>query len=404
MLYSPTSATLEVPACLLTMRGASTYLILPILLSTFVLPHQAIGQPQFVTIAGRVLSATSGAALPGANVFVSGTTIGTAADFDGQFEFRYSKGQQNIEVVASMVGFVGGSQVVEIAGHNSIVVNFELEETTYQLEEITVASSNEEWKALLAQFQELAFSTTPASDQCTIVQPEFLSISRVGNSNRIRGTSSQPFEFLNEALGYRVRLHSPRIEGGSDGFQWEGNLQFEELEPESESQAEEWRSNRRSAFLGSPRHFFSSLSRGSLTEDGFFVATTYRPGIVFEHRVAPNTEEYVSVEVADPTVPTWALRFEGVLAVSFQGERESMTYRRYQDENGQRQRSPAETSQGRLIPRESQQSWLELNDQFLIVDSLGNEYGHFAAKRYGYWEWERLCEALPLDYSPTAKK
>lgn len=384
------------------MRGATTYLILLILLITLVLPTRSFGQQQFVTIAGQVHSATSGAALPGANVFVSGTTIGTAVDLDGQFEFRYPKGQQTIEVVASMVGFEGKSEVVEVARHNSIVVNFELVEATYQLEEITVASSNEEWRALLAQFQELAFSTTPASDQCTIVQPEYLSISQVNHADRIRATSHRPFEFLNEALGYRVRLHSPRIEGGSDGFQWEGNLQFEELEPESESQAEVWRSNRRSAFLGSPRHFFSSLSKERLMEEGFFVATTHRPGIALEHKVAPNAEEYVSVEVADPTVPTWAVRFEGVLAISFQGERESMSYRRYQDDDGQREHSPAETSQGRLIPREYQQSWLELNDHFLIIDSLGNEYGHFAAKRYGYWEWERLCEALPLDYSPTA--
>ncbi len=386
------------------MGGSTTYLILPILLSTLALPSQAFGQRQFVTIAGQVHSATSGAALPGANVFVSGTTIGTAADFEGRFEFRYPKGQQSIEVVASMVGFDGKSQLIEIAGSNTIVVNFELEETTYQLEEITVASSNEDWRVLLRQFQNLAFSTTPASNQCMIVQPEYLSISRINHADRIRATSNQPFEFLNEALGYRVRLHSPRIEGGADGFQWEGNLQFEEFEPESASQLEEWRSNRRTAFLGSPRHFFASLSRESLTEEGFYVATTHRPGIVFEHRVAPNAEEYVSVELADPTVPTWAVRFEGVLAVSYQGERESMSYRRYQDESGQRQRSPAEASQRRLIPRESQQSWLELNDEFLIVDSLGNEYGHFAAKRYGYWEWERLCEALPLDYSPTTKE
>ena len=387
------------------MKVAPTYLMLAALLGSFAVVYSASGQQRkFLTITGHVLSATSSAPLPGANVFVAGTTIGTASDADGRFQFQYPLGQREVEVVASMIGFEGSSQVVEIAGRSSIEITFRLKDTTYRLEEITVSSSNEEWLTLLRQFETLAFSTTSGSDHCQIVQPERMNISRVAHSGRIRATSPGPFEFLNEALGYRVRLHSPRIEGGPDGFQWEGNLQFEELEPESESQREEWSSNRLSAYLGSPRHFFSSLSNAGLTESGFFVATTYRAGIVFEHKVAPNAEDYVTIEVADPAVPTWAVRFDGILAISYQGERESMRYRRYQDEKGHRQRSSAETSQGRLIPRESQHSWLELNDQFLIVDSLGNEYGHFAAKRYGYWEWERLCEALPLDYSPTAKE
>ena len=55
-------------------------------------------------IAGRVVDKNSGDPLPGANILIESTSLGTATDFDGYFSILNVKpGQYNLKV--SMVGF-----------------------------------------------------------------------------------------------------------------------------------------------------------------------------------------------------------------------------------------------------------------------------------------------------------
>jgi hypothetical protein len=142
------------------------------------------------------------------------------------------------------------------------------------------------------------------------------------------------------------------------------------------------------------------VATGETNKQGFFVSTTERTGFIIKHRVAPDAEEFLSVEVENSTIPTWRLRFSKVLAVSFQKEGESRAYRNYQDEEGLRRRDESEKSLGRLLQRATQNSWLRLNGEYVVIDRFGNEYGTYALERSGYWEWERLCELLPSEYEP----
>ena len=43
------------------------------------------------TISGNILDNEDGSPIPGANVFILGSTTGTASDFDGNFSFNTSK-------------------------------------------------------------------------------------------------------------------------------------------------------------------------------------------------------------------------------------------------------------------------------------------------------------------------
>lgn len=355
---------------------------------------------QHVTIAGQVMDRVSSAPLPGANVFISGTTAGAAADQDGRFAFRYPSGQKEVEIVASMVGFEGFSLVVELAGKNEIDLTIRLDEITYSLDEISVTESNAEWKEALAQFQEMIFSTTDNARHCELVEPEWIHIEVNNALNTLTATSSRPMEFVNQALGYRVTLHSPRIYGDPQTFRWEGDLQFQELRSSGDKQDHEWRDRRLEAYNGSTRHFLSTLTGGTTTDQGFRVLPTDTAGKMFDLRLGTRIEDVIEIEYADPTVPTWAVRFEDVLAVTYMEEPEPMRFRRYVDERGIRQRVAGEHQTNRLIPGQAQNSWMELQAPFLLIDQFGNEYGYYSAKRYGFWEWERFCELLPLDYRP----
>lgn len=85
-----------------------------------------------LTVSGRVTSAEDGQGLPGVNVVVQGTTIGTATDLDG----RYRLGVPSLSdtLVFSFVGFE--TAIVPIAGRT--VLDVQLRPAVLVGEEVVV--------------------------------------------------------------------------------------------------------------------------------------------------------------------------------------------------------------------------------------------------------------------------
>jgi hypothetical protein len=63
------------------------------------------------TISGNILDNEDGSPIPGANVFILGSSNGTASDFDGNFSFNTSK-DLPIEIEISSLGYT--TQVINI--------------------------------------------------------------------------------------------------------------------------------------------------------------------------------------------------------------------------------------------------------------------------------------------------
>jgi Fe(3+) dicitrate transport protein len=97
------------------------------------LPAGATGQ-----IVGSVTSA-SGEALPGANVFVEGTTIGSATDARGHFQIAALEPGDYV-VRASIVGFETDRQRVTVAPGQTASVDFVLQPRTGNLAEVVVTA------------------------------------------------------------------------------------------------------------------------------------------------------------------------------------------------------------------------------------------------------------------------
>ncbi|MCB9207533.1 MAG: carboxypeptidase-like regulatory domain-containing protein [Ignavibacteriales bacterium] len=91
-------------------------------------------------IAGRVVDKNSGDPLPGANILIESTSLGTATDFDGYFSILNVKpGQYNLKV--SMVGFstviIEG---VQVHIDQTARIDIELEEESISLGELVVTA------------------------------------------------------------------------------------------------------------------------------------------------------------------------------------------------------------------------------------------------------------------------
>ncbi|WP_341216941.1 TonB-dependent receptor, partial [uncultured Wocania sp.] len=105
--------------------------ILPFLLLLFC----GLSYSQTTTISGTVVD-DSGQPLPGANIIVEGTSLGTVTDFDGGFNLTVNQNPP-FSVQASMIGFE--TVTIEVITNNQ-VLNFVLNEGT-ALDEVVISAS-----------------------------------------------------------------------------------------------------------------------------------------------------------------------------------------------------------------------------------------------------------------------
>ena len=85
-----------------------------------------------INISGKVTNQDDGEGLPGANVMVKGTTIGTVTDVDGNYTLTVP--DQNVVLIFSSVGFIQE----EVTVGNRTVINLSLVPDIQALEEIVV--------------------------------------------------------------------------------------------------------------------------------------------------------------------------------------------------------------------------------------------------------------------------
>lgn len=86
---------------------------------------------QDLKISGKVTDASNGTPMIGVTVYVKGTTIGSATDFDGNFSINAKK---ESTLVFSSVGYTPQEVLVS----NSTIINVQLKEETKQIDEVVV--------------------------------------------------------------------------------------------------------------------------------------------------------------------------------------------------------------------------------------------------------------------------
>ncbi len=105
----------------------------------FILPYSVFAQN--ASLKGRVVDAVSNEPLPFVNVIVSGTSIGTITDMDGNFILTGLE-PGFIRIEASFVGYRRAiSSEVEVSVASTNTIEIQMEEQKEQIEEVTVTAS-----------------------------------------------------------------------------------------------------------------------------------------------------------------------------------------------------------------------------------------------------------------------
>ncbi|WP_288424868.1 TonB-dependent receptor [uncultured Spirosoma sp.] len=163
-------------------------MLLSIWLSVTTLP--ALAQSRQIT--GTVSSKDDGQTLPGANVVVPGTKIGTQTDADGKFSLQVGTGVTKL--VVTSIGFA--TQEVSVQGRNT--VNVTLSSDNRQLSEVRVVGYGTQTKA--------EFTGSAARVNGDIIKEQPVQSFDQGLAGRAAGVSiAQPNGVLNNPPVIRIR-------------------------------------------------------------------------------------------------------------------------------------------------------------------------------------------------------
>ncbi|MBD3287812.1 TonB-dependent receptor [candidate division KSB1 bacterium] len=175
-----------------------------------VVPQSAVNQRKASgsgrgKISGSVEDGKTGDVLPGANVFIEGTSLGAATNLEGYF-YIPNLLPGTYTVTAKYIGYASQSKTVQIMPGENVKLNFELEYVVVEGDEVTVTAQAEgQMAAINQQISSARIMNVVASDRIQEI-PDANAAESVG---RLPGVSIQ--RSGGEADGIVIR-------GMADGF------------------------------------------------------------------------------------------------------------------------------------------------------------------------------------------
>lgn len=334
-------------------------------------------------IAGSVVDADSGQPLANVNVFLAGTTQGTATNRRGLFRIDDIP-SGHYRLYASRVGYEPAARDTLLNAGRTITVALKLKPTVLNLSEVRVSSERDRrWERRLRRFQKLFLGESERADSARIVNPGVLDF-ETRWWGKLTAQARQTLVIENRFLGYRLRYFLKEFSASGGTIRWDGEPLFEPLTPSDSAEAAAWQENRRRAYYGSLRHFLRALLANRTEEEGFVVHHLPPQSETDNVKMRVNPHRFLSEEPGD-THPT--LHFYGRLEITYLEEPESDRYLKWR---------------GRTRRSRSQQSFIELNDGPVTVDRSGEIVEPYGATVYGYFAFERIADRVPKGYDPEA--
>ena len=335
--------------------------------------------------------------------------MGTTTDENGFYSFKnIPKGRY--EMVISMIGYKMDKVNVNLFEEDRLKMNFRLISEPIKMKEIEVSSkSNKQWKKDYKLFKKQFLGTSLNGESCRILNEYVLSFRRDGNI--FTAEAFQPLKIENRRLGYLLTYYLDEFKIDKTYTKYAGEFFFAEMEPINDRQAKKWGKNRRKAYLGSLRHFLSTLGKRfdarfqksvlGFEEKGNWKSVEGRKQdplvdegytVLLSKRLDPkefyaNDKLYRSLK--NDTLVTGTI-IDSELELSFNGKMK-IIYRRESEENNY-------AMDRRKNIESTQTSYLILKKGSVIFDKKGRYFELYMIEQQGYNAWERVGERLPLDY------
>ena len=321
------------------------------------------GAQNIHSLSGQVRDAANNEPLPHCNVFLANTTIGVISDLEGRFIIsNIPKGRY--QLVANRVGYHSFVTEILIPAPADLFYSIKLEEKPVEAGQVlVVADAPKEWRSQLARFKRAFIGETPNARDCQIENPEVLRFECSALNSELLAFCDSTLRITNRALGYRLHVVLELFKWGDQEGHYKIYPRFEPLEPEDEKERAFWEKNRRRTWLGSFRHFVSSLAQGEAEREGFQL---FLKEAGWTHHGDDGRTISDAIVEKMPGLAT-KLHFNGLLEVRY--------------------RSSENTSM------------IKLNQNFVIIEERGEVYPPLSIVLYGEWARHRVADILPFDFN-----
>jgi hypothetical protein len=312
--------------------------------------------------------------------------------------------------------------------------------TPVSLNEVTVRPTKNK-PADFQRFVRQFLGNSTLSQQCHIENPQDVFVLYDKDTHELTALAPRSLRVINQALGYRIIYHnfSLKIAYSANRYEFVAAPLFEELPSTSAKQRQHWAESRRRAYAGSLPHFLRSVRENRVVQEGFVVRKLVRaPSPNSEQdrqRLAQLSDSLAAVFTAAPGVTAYVykqsvsaaqicrveanparvkLRFKDALQVTYQNEQPDPVYTAYAavaagssaqvDVGSSRvlaSRGNAPLGQAAAKPAAVLEvSELRLLGPEALILPTGNLRNPLSVQVDGYWGFEKVGEALPLDYTP----
>jgi hypothetical protein len=238
-------------------------------LTTLLVPAQSIS---LNTLSGKLIDAVTSEPLPGASVYLSGTTIGTTTDKNGIYQIQKIPSGR-YQLVISMIGYNPIVQGINFSDNSNIKKDFSLEPKPIVMNTIQISEEHtSEWKDNLEIFKKYFLGQTDLSDECTIENKNEIVLTKDSN-DVLHATCPAPIVVINRALGYNIEcvLNQFYKDMKNNDLRILYVSKFTNLQHGNESGLKRWNEIRKEEYESSLRRFLQTLIRDKDTGDNYIV-------------------------------------------------------------------------------------------------------------------------------------
>lgn len=150
---------------------------------------------------GTVVDKDTGEILPGATLYIDGTTVATPTDNNGNFGLDI-KGLKS-DLIVTYIGYV----TLRITGpdrYNNKNMKVVLEKDLISLDEVIIGKGPFSRKQMMRVFKEQFLGTTRAGRSCSIVNEEDVFLFFDVTNNKFKAVARTPIVVRNNYLGYDI--------------------------------------------------------------------------------------------------------------------------------------------------------------------------------------------------------
>ena len=326
-------------------------------------------------IEGRIFDRTTKESLPGATVYLDGTSLSTITDGEGNF--RLNLQNQKTTLVIRFIGYVT-FKIENPSAYVDQKLNILLVEESIHLDEVVIGKGPFSRRQMMKVFKEQFLGESKAGSSCSIENEQDIILFYDVTNNTLHASARNPLRIQNKYLDYYVNfdLEDFKVEYNFKSLQkynqvssyFSGTTFYKDLKKRKNAE------KRRSAcFYGSAQHFAYTLAYAAWEKEKIRL---------FVNGFQVNPQEYFKV--------TDTL---GIKKVTLIKQPQKVT--------------PSLTSRKtnfNILYQKDKQSIIEFVDKIIYVDANGNYNPIYGILYGGYIGTLKAGDLLPVDYFQNSKE